>query len=92
MVIEHILHQILSQSLKVNEQLPGTNELCEKLGASRTAVREGISVLVSKGLVASKPGEGTSVQPLSSWMLLDTEVLCWMREIYMGISIIEHLI
>jgi len=92
MVIEHLLHQILSQSLKVNEQVPGTNELCEKLGVSRTAVREGISVLVSKGMVASKPGEGTSVQPLSSWMLLDPEVLCWMRESDMAISIIEHLI
>lgn len=92
MVIEHLLHQVLSHSLKVNEQLPGTNELCDKLGVSRTAVREGIGVLVSKGMVSSKSGEGTSVQPLSSWMLLDPEVLCWLRESDMAISIIEHLI
>ena len=69
MLIEHLLHQILSQSIKVNEQLPKTNDLCDSLGVSRTAVREAISVLVSKGIVASKPGEGTTVQPLSSWML-----------------------
>ena len=92
LVIEHILHQVLSQSLKVNEQLPGTNKLCDTLGVSRTAVREGIGVLVSKGMVASKPGEGTSVQPLSSWMLLDPEVLCWLRESNMAIAIMEHLI
>lgn len=91
-VIEHILHQVLSQSLKVHEQLPGTNELCETLGVSRTAVREGIGVLVSKGMVASKAGEGTSVQPMSSWMLLDPEVLRWLRESEMAIPIIEHLI
>lgn len=92
MVIEYLLHQVLSQSLKFNEPLPGTNDLCDNLGVSRTVVREAISVLVSKGMVASKPGEGSFVQPLSSWMLLDPEVLCWLRESDMAISIIEHLV
>ena len=92
MVIEYLLHQVLSQTLKFNEPLPGTSELCDKLGVSRTAVREAISVLVSKGMVASKPGEGSFVQPLSSWMLLDPEVLTWLRESDMAISIIEHLV
>ena len=92
LVIEHLLHQVLSQSLRVGDQLPGTVDLCENLKVSRTAVREAISVLVSKGMVASKPGEGSTVQPLSSWMLLDPEVLCWLRESDMAISIIEHLV
>ncbi len=92
MVIEYLLNQVLSQSLKFKEPLPATNDLCDKLGVSRTAVREAISVLVSKGMVASKPGEGSSVQPLSSWMLLDPEVLSWLRESDMAISIIEHLV
>lgn len=92
MVIEHLLHQILSQSLKVGEQLPAMQEICDNLQVSRTVVREAISVLVSKGLVASKPGEGSTVLPLSSWMLLDPEVLCWLRESDMAISIIEHLL
>lgn len=91
-VIEYLLHQVLSQSLRVDEQLPASGELCEILGVSRTAVREAISVLVSKGMVASKQGEGTTVQPLSSWMLLDPEVLCWLRESDMATSIIEHLV
>lgn len=91
-VIEHLLHQVLSQSLRFNEPLPGTNDLCDTLGVSRTAVREAISVLVSKGMVASKPGEGSFVQPLSSWMVLDPEVLGWLRESDMAISIIEHLL
>jgi len=91
-VIEHLLHLVLSQSIRVGEQLPATAELCDVLGVSRTVVREGISVLVSKGMVASKPGEGTSVQPLSSWMLLDPEVLCWLQESDMATSIIEHLV
>jgi DNA-binding FadR family transcriptional regulator len=92
LVIEHLLHQVLSQSLQVNEPLPGINELCDTLKVSRTAVREAISVLVSKGMVTSKPGEGSSVLPLSSWMLLDPEVLCWLRESEMATSILEHLV
>ncbi len=91
-VIEHLLHRVLSQSLKVGEQLPSTGELCDTLHVSRTAIREAVSVLVSKGMVASKPGEGSTVLPLSSWMLLDPEVLCWLRESDMAPSIIEHLV
>jgi GntR family galactonate operon transcriptional repressor len=91
-VIEYLLQEILSQSLRINQQLPGTNELCEKLNVSRTAIREGIGVLVSKGMAASKPGEGTTVQPISSWMLFDQEVLSWLRESDMAVSIIEHLV
>jgi len=91
-VIEHLLHRVLSQSLRVGEQLPATQELCDTLDVSRTAVREALSVLVAKGMVASKPGEGSTVLPLSSWMLLDPEVLCWLRESDMALSIIEHLV
>ncbi len=90
-VIEYLLHQMLDQSLVINEPLPGIDELCETLGASRTAVREAINVLVAKGMVASKPGEGSFIQPLSSWMLLDPEVLAWLRESDLALSIIEHL-
>lgn len=90
-VIEYLLHQMLDQSLRVSEPLPGINDLCDTLGVSRTAVREAINVLVAKGMVTSKPGEGSFIQPLSSWMLLDPEVLCWLRESDMAVSIIEHL-
>jgi DNA-binding FadR family transcriptional regulator len=92
LVIEYLLHRVLSQSLCVNEPLPAVQDLCEQLGVSRTAVREAISVLVAKGMVSSRPGGGTFIQPLSSWMLLDPEVLSWLRESDMATSIIEHLV
>lgn len=91
-VIEYILQRLLSQSLAYNEPIPGTNELIDTLGVSRTAVREAVSVLVSKGMVTSRPGGGTFVQPLSNWMLLDPEVLSWIKESEMAPSIIEHLV
>ncbi len=91
-VIEYLLHQVLSQSLKCGDALPMTNTICETLGVSRTVVREAISILVSKGMVVSKAGGGSFVQPLSNWMLLDPEVLCWLRESDMAVSIVEHLL
>ena len=92
LVIEYLLHQILSQSLRVNDQLPPISDLCNELQVSRTVAREAISVLIAKGMISSKPGEGSSILPLSSWMLLDPEVLCWLRESEMALPIIEHLI
>ncbi len=91
-VIEYLLNQVLSQSLKSGDALPMTNDICETLGVSRTAVREAISILVSKGMVISRAGGGSFVQPLSNWMLLDPEVLRWLRESDMAVSIVEHLL
>lgn len=91
-VIEYLLHQVLSHSLKCGDALPATTTICETLGVSRTVVREAISILVSKGMVVSRAGGGSFVQPLSNWMLLDPEVLCWLQESDMSMSIIEHLL
>ncbi len=77
--------------LRSASNCPPTGVLCDTLQVSRTATREAISVL-SQGIVASKPGEGSTVQPLSQWMLLDPEVLNWLRESDMASSIIEHLL
>ena len=91
-VIEYLLEQIMSQNLKGGDVLPHVNILCEQLSVSRTTVREAIAVLISKGMLASKPGEGSTVQPFSSWKLLDAEVLSWLRESELAIAIIEHLL
>jgi DNA-binding FadR family transcriptional regulator len=46
-------------------------------GASRTVMREVIKVLVTKGLVESRPRTGTRVLPRDAWNLLDPDVLAW---------------
>lgn len=45
--------------------------------ASRSVVREVLRVLSSMGLVASKRGVGTTVQPMQSWNLFDPQVIRW---------------
>ncbi len=55
-------------------------ELCRQLGVSRSVLREAIKMLTAKGLLASRPRHGTSVQPESMWNLLDPDVLRWLLE------------
>ena len=64
-----------------SEQLPTETQLSERLGVSRGAVREAIKVLAAKGLVTSRPRQGTRVTSVSKWNLLDKEILEWMQRV-----------
>jgi DNA-binding FadR family transcriptional regulator len=55
-------------------------ELCRKYGASRTALREAVKMLTSKGLLGARPRQGTWVQPEENWNLLDPDILGWLLE------------
>ena len=55
--------------------LPTEPTLCEEFGFSRTVIREGLKLLEERGLVRVEQGRGTTVQPRSSWDLLDPDVL-----------------
>lgn len=49
------------QVYQFGEKLPNENELSEKLGISRTTLREAIRILVSEGLLIVRRGKGTFV-------------------------------
>src|SRR5206468_2358883 len=59
--------------------------------ASRTALREAIRVLVSKGLVEARPRVGTRVRAREAWQLLDPDVLAWQREGPLRASFLRNL-
>lgn len=61
------------------EALPTEMVLTEQWNVSRTAVREGLSILIDKGLVEPRKKAGTLVTPRARWRLLDPLVLFWMR-------------
>lgn len=44
---------------------------------SRTAFREALKVLASKGLIESRPKVGTRVRPRDTWNILDPDILSW---------------
>ena len=63
----------------VGEALPTEVTLAAQWHVSRTAVREGLAILIDKGLVETRKKAGTLVTPRSRWLVLDPLVLFWMR-------------
>lgn len=76
-IAEKLGTDILNGVYKPNELVPGELELCRRLGASRTVVREAFKLLAAKGLIVSRKRAGTSVRPREAWHLLDEDVLAW---------------
>ena len=64
-VADQLQRLILTDSLRPGDKLPGERELAERMGVSRTVVREAIRVLSDRGLVKVKSGCGTYVRQLS---------------------------
>ena len=75
-IVQGLGRQIVSGKLQPGEPLPAPTGV----RASRTALREAIKVLTSKGLVEARPRVGTRVRARNSWQLMDSDVLAWQRE------------
>src|SRR5579871_169978 len=74
-VVEELSHRIIGGALGEGAVLPTEPTLCEEFGFSRTVVREAVKLLEQRGLVRVEQGRGTTVQPRSSWDLLDPDVV-----------------
>ena len=74
-VVEELANLIIAGHYAEGSVLPTEPALCEEFGFSRTVVREGLKLLEERGLVRVEQGRGTTVQPRSSWDLLDPVVL-----------------
>jgi GntR family transcriptional regulator, transcriptional repressor for pyruvate dehydrogenase complex len=60
-IVQQIEESVLNGSLKPGDQLPAERELAQRLGVSRTAVREAVKALREKGLVEAYSGRGTFI-------------------------------
>jgi GntR family transcriptional repressor for pyruvate dehydrogenase complex len=65
-VADQIEQLITDESLRPGDKLPGEREMADRMGVSRTVVREAIRVLGVRGLVQVKTGCGTYVQEPSA--------------------------
>jgi len=78
------LMRSLGQSIVTGEfdrtGFPTEAVLCQRFGASRTVMREAVKMLSAKGLVTSRQRQGTRVEPVENWNLLDPDVLRWLME------------
>jgi len=64
-VVERIERLIVDGVLKAGQALPSERRLVEKLGCSRSALREGLRVLRGPGIVDTEHGRGSYVAGLS---------------------------
>jgi DNA-binding FadR family transcriptional regulator len=60
--------------------LPTEPELERRFAVSRSVVREAVKMLAAKGLVATRPRQGTRIEPDTAWNLFDPLVLRWIVE------------
>lgn len=75
-VVDVLGQEIINGTLPVGS-LIFADQLCERLGVSRSVVREGVRTLSSMGLVDARRQVGTQVLPPSSWDLLNPQVVRW---------------
>ena len=74
-VVFSLINEVVSGNLAVGSSLPPEQILCEDFKVSRSVVRESVKLLEEKGLVVARQGQGTTVQPVDHWNLLDPLVL-----------------
>jgi DNA-binding FadR family transcriptional regulator len=74
-IVDDYLRRIVSGEMAVGELLPTETVLIETYGVSRTAVREAIQTLATKGFVLIKQGSGSTVAPQANWNVLDPSYL-----------------
>jgi GntR family transcriptional repressor for pyruvate dehydrogenase complex len=58
---DELLEMVVSGGLEPGERLPPERELCERLGVSRTVVREALNLLEARGLISIEHGRGAVV-------------------------------
>ncbi len=65
-IANEIQSVIAARQLSPGAKLPPERELCDQMGVSRTALREAVRMLVSRGLLEIRPGSGTTVRKMTS--------------------------
>ncbi len=74
-VARALAEDIVAKRLGAGVLLPAEARLSERLGVSRSVVREGIRSLAATGLVATRHGVGSLVNDSSLWNIFDPLVL-----------------
>ncbi|MGO1255491.1 MAG: FadR/GntR family transcriptional regulator [Microbacterium gubbeenense] len=74
-VLREIVEAIVTGEYPPDAPMPTESVLSEQFGVSRTVVRESMKRLQEKGLVTVAQGRGTSINPRTSWNVLDPLVI-----------------
>jgi DNA-binding FadR family transcriptional regulator len=89
-IAEDLGISIVTGNFSDGQPFPVEAELCKIYGVSRSILREAVKMLTAKGLLDSRPRQGTTVQAESRWNLLDPDVLRWMLERKFSFSLLTE--
>ena len=90
-VTEAIARRVVRGEWSEATALPTELELAGEFGASRASVREALTRLKAKGVLASRQKAGTRVLPRMQWSMLDEDVLRWLWSSDDRIRVAQHL-
>jgi GntR family transcriptional regulator, galactonate operon transcriptional repressor len=76
-VVNDLGRRLVGGEWQPGDILPTEAELMATHSVGRSVVREAIRMLNAKGLVRSRPMEGTKVLPRRDWRLLDPDIIQW---------------
>jgi GntR family transcriptional regulator len=69
----YIEHRIKSEAWRPGQKLPTEKQLCDRLGVSRTVVRQALNAIASQDLITTYKGRGSFVADIKhSWHLMQT--------------------
>ncbi len=79
-IVKELQAQIASGSLRPGARLESHEQLATRFGVSRTAIREALKILSSKGLVALRQGDGTYVSRPDPETVVEPPYASFLRE------------
>jgi len=88
-VVNEVQRLITAGQIQPGMRLPPERQLCEQFGVSRTVVREAVRILVTKGLLETRPGIGTTACSLTSQQL--TRPLSILMQAHQQKITLDHL-
>lgn len=89
-IVQELGASIVSGVYSSDDKFPIEADLCKQFGASRSVLREAVKMLTAKGLVGARPRQGTWIEPEDHWNFLDPDVLRWLLERKLDISLLEE--
>lgn len=90
-VVHDLVAAVVTGEVKVGEVLPPEGILSQNFGVSRTVIRESVKRVEEKGLLTVAQGRGTSVNPPSSWNVLDPVVLSALVENDDSLGVLDEI-
>ena len=69
---------------------PTEADLALQYGVSRSVTREAVKMLAAKGLLGSRPKQGTFVQPPNQWNLFDADILRWLLDRKFSVALLRQ--